>query len=65
LRITSELESEKVKTEFQPKNYISQRDKLGIERRLILSEKAYKQKKRKLERDEKVVNSRDIMLDDS
>lgn len=65
MRITSELESEKVKTEFQPKNYISQRDKLGIERRLILSEKAYKQKKRKLERDEKVVNSRDIMLDDN
>jgi len=65
LRITSEIESERIKIEFQPKNYISQRDALGIERRLILSEKAYNQKKRKLERDEKVVDSRDIMLDDN
>ena len=65
LRITSEIESERIKRDFQPKDYIYQRDILGIERRLILSENAYKQKRRKLERDEKVVNSQDIMLDDN
>jgi len=64
-RITSELDNEKIKKEFQPKDYLEKRDKLWIERSLILSEKAYSQKKRKLEREEKVVNSKDILLDDN
>ncbi len=65
LRITSELDNEKIKKQFQPRDYISKRDALWIERSLILSEKAYAQKSRKLEREEKVVNSKDIMLDDN
>jgi len=65
LRITSELDSEKIQNEFQPKDYVSRRDRLWIERSIILSEKAYSQKKRKLEREEKVVNSKDILLDDN
>lgn len=65
MRITSELESEEIKTKFQPKDYISQRDALGIQRKIILSEKSFTQKKRKLEREEKVVSSKDIVLDDN
>jgi len=65
LRITSELNSKDVQTHFQPKNYLQKRDDLWIERSIILSEKAYAQKKRKLEREEKVVNSKDILLDDN
>lgn len=65
LRITSETDSKKIQNEYQPKNYISQRDLQWIERSIILSEKAYTQKERKLEREEKVVNSKDIILDDN
>ncbi len=65
LRITSEIDDKRIKSEFQPRDYLTKRDSLWIQRSLILSEWAYKQKKRKLEREEKVVNSKDIMLDDN
>ena len=65
LRITSEINNERIKKEFQPKDYLIRRDMLWIERSIILSEKAYAQKERKLERDEKIVSSKDILLDDN
>ncbi len=64
-RITSEVDNERIKKEFQPSNYIEKRDSLGIERTIIMSESAYAQKKRKLEREEKIVSSKDILLDDN
>ena len=64
LRVTSEVDNARIKQIYQPKDYLEKRDNLWIERRIIMSESAYAQKKRKLEREEKVVASKDIQLDD-
>ena len=49
-RITSEIDTEKVNS-LLPKNYRKIRDKKGLERYVIMSEKAAKSKKNRLERD--------------
>lgn len=64
-RITSELEPDKIKSDFQPKNYLEKRDKKQIERYVIMSEKAKKFKKAKLEREEKIIKNEYDNFDDN
>ncbi|MCH2189203.1 hypothetical protein MK079_05255 [Candidatus Gracilibacteria bacterium] len=64
-RITSELDSKYIKSYYQPKDYISLRDKKEIERYVILSDKAFKDKQPKLERDVRVIKNSVDSFDDN
>ena len=50
-RITSEIDTEKINKKYLPKNYREKRDKKELERYVIMSSKAAKIKKPRLERD--------------
>ena len=54
-RITSETDSERINKKYLPKNYREKRDKKDLERYVIMSDKASKQKKKRLERDLKII----------
>ena len=63
-RITWENSPKLIEQKYIPSSYKKERDILGIKRKIILSEKAFGLKQRKLERHEKVVREKDCMLDD-
>lgn len=50
-RITSEIDTDKINREYLPKNYREKRDKKELERYVIMSSKAAKNKKQRPERD--------------
>ncbi len=64
-RVTSELDVEKINNYYIPKWYKQDRDKKQIERYIIMSEKTAQFKKPKLEREIKIVNKKDALLDDN
>jgi sugar-specific transcriptional regulator TrmB len=63
-RITWENSPKLIEQKYIPSNYKKERDTLGIRRQIILSEKAFALKQRKLERHEKIVRDKDCILDD-
>ncbi len=63
-RITGENSPNLIEQKYIPVNYKKQRDILWIKRHIILSEKAFSLKQRKLERHEKIVRDKDCHLDD-
>lgn len=50
-RITSEVDTDEINKKYLPKNYREKRDKKELERYVIMSSKAAKNKKNRLERD--------------
>ncbi len=54
-RVTSETDTKKINEEYLPKNYREKRDKKELERYVIMSSKAAKIKKPRLERELKVI----------
>jgi len=64
-RITSEIDTEKINKEYLPKNYREKRDKKELERYVIMSSKAAKNKKNRLERDLVVIPEKIDEFDDN
>lgn len=56
-RITSEVDVEKINSEYLPKDYREKRDKKELERYVIMSSKASTKKSPKLERELKIIPS--------
>jgi sugar-specific transcriptional regulator TrmB len=54
-RITSEVDTEKINKEYLPPNYREKRDKKELERYVIMSSNAWKNKKQRLERELKII----------
>ena len=54
-RITSEIDTDSINKKYLPKNYREKRDKKDLERYVIMSSKAAKQKKDRLERELKII----------
>lgn len=64
-RITSEKDVEKINNYYIPKDYKEKRDKKWIERYIIMSDKTAQEKKPKLEREIKIIDSKKENFDDN
>lgn len=64
-RITSETNVDKINNEYIPKDYKIKRDKKEIERYIIMTDKTAKEKKPKLEREIKIVDTTNWWFDDN
>lgn len=64
-RITSEIDVDKINNHYIPKWYKDKRDKKEIERYIIMSDKTASLKKPKLEREIKIIDSREEKFDDN
>lgn len=64
-RITSERDVEKINNYYIPKDYKEKRDKKWIQRYIIMSDKTAQEKKPKLEREIKIIDSKKENFDDN
>lgn len=64
-RISSEVNSQEIFDTYLPKWYRAERDKRGIERMIIYSDKTAALKQKKLEREMRTIDSRVMQFDDN
>jgi len=64
-RITSEIDVDKINNYYIPKWYKQRRDKKGIERYIIMTDKTAKYKKPKLEREIKIIDEASWKFDNN
>lgn len=64
-RISSEVNSQEIFDTYVPKNYRSDRDAKDIERMIIYSDKTAELKQKKLEREERTIDSNMMQFDDN